>query len=179
MPLTPEQKAERARQRFLEKAKALQPSTYSRKFVAPLFQKMIRAEAGADQRMYVTAIVDGQVCQVRRNIGQCVCITCGKVKKWDSGIKGMHTGHFLASRCNSILFEEDNVAPQCSSCNYYLNGAPQQFRKWMLAVRGGAVVSCLELLKNNSVSFSREQLVDMRIAYAARLKTAKERMAEG
>ena len=177
--MTPEQKAERARERMLEKAKEFQTSTYSRKFVAPLFQKMVRAESGADQRMYVTAIVDGQVCQVRRNIGQCVCITCGKVQKWDSGIKGMHTGHFLASRRNSILFDEDNCAPQCSSCNYYLSGAPQQFREWMRWVRGEETIARLERLKQESVSFSREQLVDMRIAYAARLKTAEVRMAEG
>lgn len=176
MALTPEEKAARARNRMLEKAKEYQTGTYIRKFVSPIFQKMIRAEAGADPRRYLTAVVDGEIRQVEREIGQCVCITCGKVQKWDSGIKGMHTGHFLASRRNSILFEEDNVAPQCSRCNFYLSGAPQAFRTWMFAVRGLEVVEHLERLKTESVSFDREELVDMRIEYAARLKAAEARM---
>lgn len=176
MPLTPAEKDERSRCRMIETAKQYQASTYIRKFVAPLFQKMIRAEAGADPRPYLTAVVDGEIRQVKREVGQCVCVTCGKVDSWDSGIKGMHTGHFLASRRNSILFEEMNVAPQCSHCNFYLSGAPQAFRKWMLMVRGPSVVERLEQLKTESVSFSREELVDMRINYQRRLKSAEERM---
>lgn len=179
MALSEEEKAERARQRMIDTAKKYQTSTYSRKFVAPLFQKMVRAEVGADHRPYLTAVVDGEIRQVFRELGQCVCVTCGKVDSWDSGIKGMHTGHFLASRRNSILFQEDNVAPQCSSCNYYRSGAPQAFRLWMLKVRGKDVVERLEKLKTESVSFTKEQLVDMRIDYAARLKAAEERMANG
>lgn len=176
MPLTQTEKDERARQRMLDKAKEYQATTYCRKFVSPLFQRMIRAEAGADPRTYLTAVVNGEIQQVKRELGQCVCVTCGKVEKWDSGIKGMHTGHFLASRRNSILFEELNVAPQCSHCNFYRSGAPQEFRLWMIKVRGAEVVERLEKLKTESVSFGREELVDMRIDYAARLKAAEERM---
>mgnify|MGYP003628932328 CR=1 FL=1 len=173
MPLTPEEKAARHRQRLLNKASEFQTSTYLRKFVAPLFQKMIRAESGADRRQFVTAVVRGEIHQVPRHVGECVCVTCGKADAWNSGIKGIHAGHFLASRRNSILLEEDNVAPQCSHCNYYASGAPQAFRKWMLAVRGEEVVERLERLKTQSVSFDREQLVDLRIEYGDRLKAAE------
>lgn len=179
MPLTQAEKAERARQRMLDTAKQYQTTTYCRKFVAPLFQKMIRAEAGADHRPYLTAVVEGQIRQVKRELGQCVCVTCGKVDRWDSGIKGMHTGHFLASRRNSILFEELNVAPQCSHCNFYLSGAPQAFRQWMEFMRGEGVIEYLQRRKTVSVSFSLDELVDMRIAYAARLKAAEETIANG
>lgn len=178
MPLSPEERAERARTRMLEKAKCFQTSTYARK-VATVFQKMIRAEAGADPRQFVTAVVDGEIRQVERSIGNCACITCGKVQRWDSGIKGVHTGHFLASRRNSILFEESNVAPQCSSCNYYRDGAPQEFRLWMRMVRGPEAIERLEKLKTESRSFGLEELVDLRIAYQARLAAAVERMKEG
>jgi hypothetical protein len=173
MPLTPEEKAARHRNRLLDKAREKQVSTYVRKFVAPDFQKMVRAEFGADPRQFVTAVVDGEIRQVPRHVGECVCVTCGKVDAWNSGIKGMHTGHFIASRRNSILLEEDNVAPQCASCNYYQSGAPQAFRQWMLAVRGEEVVERLERLKTESVSFDREELVDMRIEYGSRLKAAE------
>ena len=164
---------------MLEKAKEFQTSTYVNRFVAPLFQKMIRAEAGAEPRQYVTAVVDGVIRQVERELGYCVCVTCGKVLRWDSGIKGLHTGHFLASRRNSILLEESNCAPQCSGCNFYRSGAPQEFRLWMRMVRGPEAIERLERLKTESRSFGREELVDMRIAYAARLAAAEARMKAG
>jgi hypothetical protein len=43
----------------------------------------------------------------------------------------------------------------------------------MLYVRGEEVVERLERLKTESVSFDREDLVDMRIEYADRLKAAE------
>lgn len=173
MPLTPEEKAQRHWDRLYEKCQEFQISTYVRKFVAPLFQKMVRAEFGADPRQFVTAIVDGEIRQVPRHVGECVCVTCGKADAWNSGIKGIHCGHFIASRRNSILLEEDNVAPQCAGCNYYASGAPQAFRKWMLYVRGEETVERLERLKTESVSFTREDLVDMRIEYKQRLDAAE------
>lgn len=180
--LYPEEKAARARQRLLEKAKEYQTSTYCRKFVSPIFQKMIRAESGAQDCPYSYAISAGDsdwIAEVPRKIGHCVCITCGKVLRWDSGIKGMHTGHFIQSRRNSILLEEDNVAPQCSRCNFYLSGNQQAFRKWMIYVRGEDVVTRLERLATESRTFGREELVDLRIGYAARLKAAEELMKQG
>lgn len=177
MKLSPEEKSERARERMIESAKAYSVGTYCRKFVAPLFQRMIRGEAGADPRQFVTAVVDGKSQQVSRRVGQCACITCGKVDDWNSGIKGMHTGHFLASRRNSILLQEEGCAPQCASCNFYRSGAPQEFRMWMQAVRP-ASIDRLENLKRQSISWTREELVDKRIEYSRRLKAAIERMKQ-
>jgi hypothetical protein len=174
--LTPEEKAARARQRMLDKAREYSTGTYIRRFVAPLFQRMIRAEAAAYPAASVPVVVDDGLRAFYRRLGECVCITCGKAAPWSSGLGGMHTGHFLASRRNSILFEEANVAPQCSRCNRYENGAPQRFRQWMLAVRGADIVERLERLKATTRQFTREELVDMRIEYAARLKAAEERM---
>lgn len=180
--LTTEQKAERSRQRMIDNARQWQLGTYSAKFVAPLFQQMIRAEAGARPAGLCVVIVDGEVSQAMREIGYCACVTCGKVSPWkghgQANWKGyeLHTGHFLASRRNSILFEEENCAPQCSHCNYHRSGEQQLFRKWMLAVRGEATVERLERLKNVVRKFTREELVDMRIGYAARLQAAEKRM---
>ena len=170
---TPEQRAARRRQRMIDKAREYQVGTYSRKFVAPVFQQMIRAEAAANTHDDVVAIVDGELDLVPRRFGECVCITCGKVHPWKGGVdrfSGMHTGHYLASRRNSILFEEDNVAPQCSHCNYQNGGEQQLFSKWMLAVRGIETIERLEALKRTVVVFSRDELVDMRIGFTDRLK---------
>jgi hypothetical protein len=170
--LTPEQRFQNARERMLEIAKQYQTGTYIRKFVAPEFQRMIRAEAAALPEGLTVVIINGELGQSYREVGQIACVTCGTVKAWDSGIKGMHTAHFLGSRCNSIIFEEDNVAPGCSYCNYYRSGEQQLFRKWMLSVRGVECVERLERLKPTSRNFTREELVDMRIAYKNRLDKA-------
>lgn len=174
--LTDQEKLARKRLRMLDKAREYTTGTYIAKFVAPLFQKMIRAEYGAEPAGRTPAIVDGELTAVYRDLGYCVCVTCGQVHPWSSGLGGVHCGHFLASRRNSILFEEDNVDPQCSKCNRYRDGAPQEFRIWMLAVRGKETVERLERLKGTIVQFSREELVDKRLEYQARLKTAEERM---
>jgi len=165
------------RDRMIEKAREYTTGTYIRKFVAPEFQRMIRAEYGARPAGPVRAIVAGNLDTVDRRRGQCVCVTCGKVLPWSGGIGGMHTGHFLASRRASIVFEEENVAPQCSGCNRYHDGMPQQFRLWMEVVRGPEVVDRLERLKATSRQFTREELVDMRIEFKRRLKAAEEAMS--
>ena len=178
MTLTEKQKSERARDRMIEKAKEYSTGTYSAKFVAPIFQKMVRAEAAAKPAGHVHAILDGEFHHVYRRVGECVCVTCGKVGPWSSGLGGMHTGHFLGSRRASILFDEANVAPQCSRCNVYESGAPQQFRKWMLATRGPKTVERLEELKRTTVSFSRDQLVDLKIHFAKRLAAAEANISD-
>lgn len=177
--LSPDEKSARERERMIETAKQYSTGTYCRKFVSVIFQRMIRAESGADPRQYVTAVVDGKIQQVARRVGQCACVTCGKVDSWDSGIKGMHTGHFLASRRNSILLEEDNCHPQCSHDNFYRSGAPSEFRIYMLAVYGLEVIERLEALKRTSVSWSLDDLVDKRIEYSRRLKAAELKMKSG
>jgi hypothetical protein len=176
MKLSPEDKAANERQRLIETSKQYSANTYCRKFVAPLFQRMIRAEDAAYEVTQRFAVKDGDLVPVPWRLGFCVCITCGKALAWDSGIKGMHTGHFAASRRNSILLLEENCAPQCSHDNFYRSGAPAEFRMWMLAVRGIEVIERIEALKRTSVSFTLEELVDRRIAYKARLDAAIAKM---
>lgn len=177
--IPPELKAKRARQKLLEKAKEYTTGTYSRKFVAGTFQRMVRAEAGADQRRFAIAVVDGKVQQVARSLGECVCVTCGKIAFWTgNGIGGgeIETGHFIGSRRVSILFEERNAHPQCKNCNRHLYGNHGCYEMWMRAVYGQEEIDRLRRLKNASITFDREQLVDFRIAFQARLKAAMEKM---
>ena len=178
MALPPAEKTRRARERLLNVARQYTVGTYVRKFVAPIFQRMIRAEAAVEPSGFTPAVVEGEVRDSFRPRGYCVCVTCGNAHPWTTHAGLIQTGHFLGSRCNSILFEEDNVAPQCVRCNGFESGAPQRFRAWMLAVRGEEVVERLEALKRTTREFTRDELVDMRIEYAARLKAAEERMKE-
>ena len=177
MPLTPEEKTRRARDRMLEKAREVSPSTYARRSVANVFQKMIRAEAATDTRPYVTAVVGGEIRQVQRDRGQVVCVTCGRVGRWDDA-KVMNTGHFLAGRSNSILFEATNVAPQCVQCNCYQSGAQVEYQQWMEFVHGREEIQRLRRRKAESVSFSRFELVHMRMEFMRRLKLAENALKQ-
>ena len=164
------------RERMIEKSRKWQIGTYVSRYVAPEFQRMIRAEYGAQPAGYAPAIIDNCVRQVYRKLGKCVCVTCGAVKAWCGGLGGMHTGHFTGSRRNAILFLPQNAFPQCPSCNRYRNGMPEQFHLWMLHVHGAAVIAELEALKRTTRTFSREELVDMRIEFKRRLKAAEAAM---
>lgn len=147
--------------------------------VAKDFQRMIRAEYGAEADGFGTCVINGRISSAMRHRGQCVCITCGIVLPWtlpkESPVQ-MQTGHFLAGRLACILFEEDNTAPQCSTCNGHKSGMPQEYRRWMERVRGIETIERLEALKRKSISLDRETLVDMRLEFNRRLKAAIERM---
>jgi hypothetical protein len=53
---------------------------------------------------------------------------------------------------------------------------PQEFRMWMEAVRGRETVERLEKLKTTSRTFSRDELVDMRLEFRRRLREAEAEM---
>jgi hypothetical protein len=147
---------------------------YRNKYVAPDFQEMIRAEFGAKPRGPFPAVVDGNSWFVVRRVGQCVCVTCGRVCPWSGGrgVERLNCGHFLAGR-GSILFEEDCVAPQCAECNMHHGGRPLEFRKWMEVVRGLEVIERLERLKHQPWSYTLDELVSKRLEFSRRLKAAE------
>ena len=176
MPLTDEEKSLRKRQRMIEKAKGMQQSTYSSKNVAPIFQKMIRAEFAAEPTGWTPAVVNGVIDQVFRTRGQCVCITCGKVLPWTTHRGDMQTGHFIPGRTFSVLYDEDNVAPQCSHCNRFLSGDTMNFRIWIEETRGEITVDRLQSQRGKTRKYTHEELVDMRIVFQKRLDYAIEKM---
>lgn len=55
--------------------------------------------------------------------GYTSCVTCGHTDYY----KNMQAGHFVPGRCNSILFEENGVHPQCRRCNYNEGNGPEYF----------------------------------------------------
>ncbi len=150
---------------------------YKTKFVAPLFQKMMRAEWAASRDTMSLAVVKGAITRIARRVGQCVCVTCGTVCPWEGGRfeQRLNCGHFIAGR-GSILFEEDCVAPQCAGCNMFHGGRPLEFRIWMEAVRGIETIERLEAAKHKPLSRTRDELVDMRLKFNQRLKAAQAKM---
>ena len=178
--LTPEEKASRARQRMIEKSREWTIGTHTCK-VAAVYQQMVRAEAAAMPEGMTSAVVGGQIAQVFRRIGQCVCVTCGKVGFWKGNTIGggtIETGHFVASRRASILFEPTNAHPQCKHCNRHLGGNQANYELWMQHTYGPSESDRLRRLKRESRQFTREELVDRKIDYQARLNAATDAMVE-
>ena len=176
--LTPEERASRARNRMIETAHQWELGTHAGK-VATVYQRMVRAESAAMPDGYASAIVLGHVQEVFRQVGQCVCITCGKVGPWKGDFHGggvIETGHFIASRRATILFEPSNAHPQCKHCNRHLGGNPANYELWMQHVYGPDEPDRLHRLKHTTRQFTHDELVDLQIGYRDRLKAAEERM---
>ena len=71
------------------------------------------------------------------------CATCGAVKSWYR----MHAGHFISrglGGSSGVYFDERNVHLQCAGCNAFKQGAPSEFKIFMLDKYGQGVVDELE-----------------------------------
>ncbi len=150
------------------------------KLTAAALQKAIRAEAGACVGP-TPCVQNGVYTHVIAPLGFCVCITCGVILPWkySSRYNGPKTeaGHFLASRRNSIIFEESGIHPQCSGCNKYKSGNPASYEIYMRNLYGQPMIDHLRHLRDNvSVTFSREELCQRLAEYKQRIKIAERRM---
>lgn len=146
---------------------------------AQALQKAIRAEAAAFVGN-VAVIFQGAMQTVHSPLGHCVCVTCGAVKPWDGnnvfGDDGIDAGHFLASRCNSILFAEVGIHPQCTHCNR-TGGRPEEYERYMRFKFGQDTIDELRFNKNAVVvQFTKADLVEKRIGYLDRIKAAEVRL---
>jgi hypothetical protein len=59
--------------------------------------------------------------------GYVKCYTCGVKKYWEKD--GMQAGHFMSRKHTSTRFDEQNVKPQCYSCNCHFYGRQFVFGK--------------------------------------------------
>ena len=162
----------------IELCKSIGTAKYRNKFVAPAFQAMVRAEAGAMPDGVSLAVLNGVRHYIPRRLGQCVCITCGGVHPW-KGSNMLDSGHFCSRKDQGVLFDPQNCHPQCKNCNKYGNGKPQEYRLWMETVYGIETIERLETTKRQSIAFTRDELVDKRIEYSRRLKAAELKMKAG
>ena len=59
--------------------------------------------------------------------GYVKCYTCGVKKYWEKD--GMQAGHFMSRKHTATRFNEQNVKPQCYSCNCHFYGRQFIFGK--------------------------------------------------
>jgi hypothetical protein len=132
----------------------LQLGTFAN-LVAKDLQKAIRMEAADEQ-------------------GNCRCVTCGKRDHY----KKMDAGHFIPGRRQSILFIEENLHPQCVYCNRHLYGNTAEYGLYMLKRYGKKKVEQLRAAKNQTKTYTRHELADMRDGYKARIKAQEQRLGK-
>lgn len=68
------------------------------------------------------------------------CFTCGRVHPY----KELQSGHFVAGRGNSVLFDELGVRAQCRRCNIFKNGEPLIYRRKLVDLYGEEIVRAME-----------------------------------
>ena len=95
--------------------------------------------------------------------GYIKCVTCGATKYWEKD--GMQAGHFISSRCNSVLFDERLVYPQCLSCNIHKSGNKVAFTLFMLKTYTVDEIAEFEALKHKSKKMSISDYKDIEDKY--------------
>ena len=118
-----------------KKKKKAKTSQELRQIALKTLQKLVRLKA-ADDTGYVT------------------CVSCGCSKKWNEGMQG---GHFIPKGSSSRwALEEENIHPQCSSCNQFgmkHGSAEAQYTLYMIDMYGKDHVEMMLDTKNNPVKF--------------------------
>lgn len=104
--------------------------------------------------------------------GACRCVTCGD---W-APYKEMDGGHHFSRKINATAFDWRNVWPQCKRCNHPFSGRgmPAEYEAF-LRRKFGREYESLKAKSKMSVSYTRDQLVDMRIEYRLRIRKVKKR----
>lgn len=111
--------------------------------------------------------------EAREDDGLVTCITCGVRLPWN---RGMQAGHFIDGRYNAILFDERGIHPQCMGCNVMLNGRKEEYFVWMESQYGREVIDELRRQRNESRSFSAEELLEMMDGFRLRINNSIGRL---
>lgn len=110
---------------------------------ADLMQKLVRLKA-------------------RDDLGYVRCVTCGVVKQWNDGMQG---GHYIERAWLSTKLLEDNIHPQCASCNGGLGGKPKgnlrAYTLYMIDTYGRDFVEELEAMKHTTKKYVRYEVEDI------------------
>ena len=165
LPLTTEQKRQNGINRWHEKYKKApyghcisgKPNTNGSFGVAYEFQKLVRI-ANADDN------------------GMCACCSCDKSYHYSE----MNGGHFIKRHKTAIVFDAQNVNPQCVRCNHYLSGNESKYREFMLKTYGQEAIDRLEdecrIWDQQQLKWGRYELAVMKYDFKQEIKRHEERI---
>jgi len=109
--------------------------------------------------------------------GYCRCVSCGKYVPWNEA----DGGHFIPKGNSSYwALEEENVHPQCKSCNGFEmkhGTATQMYTLWMVDFYGRDFVNNMELKKRDPVKFYKKDYIEMAEKWNAEIKEHLDRIS--
>ena len=126
---------------------------------AKLLQRLVRLKASDDN-------------------GYCQCVTCCKVDHY----KAMQGGHFIPRGRTVFKLFEENIHPQCPSCNLW--GMKQahyvlRYRQYMADTYGEKRVKAMERLAwRASPKFNREEVIQFARDLKEQIKEEEWRIGE-
>jgi len=98
--------------------------------------------------------------------GYCSCVTCGVTRHWSE----LQAGHFIPkAQGNSVYFLEENIHPQCVSCNIFMGGNLTNYTLFMIDTYGRDEVERLSEIKNERIKFTEHDYDQMIIDFKNRL----------
>ena len=110
--------------------------------------------------------------------GYCQCVTCGKVDHY----KSMQGGHFIPRGRTIFKLWEENIHPQCPSCNLW--GMKQahyvlRYRQYMVDTYGERRVKAMERLAwRPAKKFNREEVIQFARDLKERIREEEWRIGE-
>ena len=120
---------------------------------ATLTQKLVRMKA---------ADVNGHV----------QCVTCGVIKHY----KQMDGGHFISRTYKFHKLREENIHPQCKSCNRYFGKVHDDYRIYMVDMYGEEFVQWLTETKWQIQKWYRPDLLELIADLKSRIKDQEARI---
>lgn len=108
--------------------------------------------------------------------GYCHCSTCDAVKRFDDGMQG---GHFIPRGKSATKLLEENVHPQCDSCNMFgmrYGTAGNEYTLYMIDMYDRDFVDHLIALSKTVHKWVRADLDEMIIELRERIKVEEERI---
>lgn len=103
------------------------------------------------------------------------CISCGKPLSSEGVGGGYDAGHYRSvGSASHLRFNQDNCHGQCKHCNRYGAGRAVDYRLGLVRRIGLDRVEALET-DNEPRKWTREELIQIRDTYKAKLKALKER----
>lgn len=78
------------------------------------------------------------------------CISCGKLVSYPNSTGEWHCGHFFPRSVvyANLYFSEINSHGQCSSCNAFLEGNTEMYRRGLIKRYGQKILDDLELKRS-------------------------------
>src|SRR5690349_18649241 len=97
------------------------------------------------------------------------CVTCQKLMHW----KKSQCGHWVKRQHRSVRWDERNVGVQCYRCNFFLNGAQDEFGLHIIAKYGEPVFADLMTRKHQVCKHSRVDLEELIQQYKQKLEIGR------